>query len=294
MSAARRARHGALLLFVGVLALAPWISPHDPAEQYREYASLAPSCGTPCFLLGTDDLGRDVLSRVLHGGRLSLFAGVMAASLAVLLGGLLGALAGTASRWIDGAMSRCMDVLLALPWIYLLIGVRAALPLSLPPGETFLLTMALLGLLGIGAPFRQARQAVRAARASEPVRAARGLGAGSAYLLSRHLLPAALPGLGALWLMLVPTFVLAEVALSFLGLGIGEPAVSWGTVLAQLRQYPVLVSQWWMFAPILALVTFLALLPARVSWPDPGRFAQRMARPRAAVALDTPAEQRGR
>ncbi|MCU0758512.1 MAG: ABC transporter permease [Steroidobacteraceae bacterium] len=275
MSAAVTWRRVALLVLVATFVLAPALSPHDPAEQFRDHASRPPSCGSPCFPLGTDELGRDVLSRTLHGGQLSLSAGVGAASLAVLLGGLLGALAGAARRWLDLALSRVVDLLLALPWIYLLIGVRAALPLSVPSDRAYLLTMALLGVLGIGAPFRQARQAVRAARASEPVHAARGLGASERYLLTQHLLPAAVPGLAALWLMLVPGFVLAEVALSFLGLGIGEPAVSWGTVLAQLRDYPVLVSQWWMFAPVLALVAFLALLPVRGWSHDPGWLARR-------------------
>lgn len=258
-----------LLAFLLPFALAPWFSPHDPLRQYRDHAAEPPGCGSPCFPLGTDDFGRDVLSRLLHGGRMSLLAGLGASLAAVAIGGLLGVVAGYFGGVVDLLLAWPMDLLLALPWLYLLLAARAALPLSLPAETAVLLLMAMLALTGAGAPFRLSRQTVRAARAGDPVRAAAGLGASSWHLLRTHLWPAALPALRAQWLTLFPAFVLAEVSLSFLGLGAGDPAVSWGSILAPLRQYEVLTEQWWMLTPAAGLAIFLALLPApRLGWRD--------------------------
>ncbi len=237
---------------------APWISPHDPDTQYRESANLKPGCGHPCFLMGSDAFGRDVFSRTLHGGRTSLLAGAGATLLALLYGALLGAAAGLAPGIWDEMLSRPVDIVLSMPWFYLLLIVRAALPLSAAPGEVLAITMAAIGIAGAGAPFRVTRQKVRQCLESEPVRAAWGLGAGRWHVLRDHLLPAAMAPLQSMALTLFPQFVLAEVALSYLGLGPGEAIVSWGSVLAPLREYAVLTTQWWMFAPVLtlALVVF--------------------------------------
>ncbi len=258
-----------LTVFLLPFLLASWVSPHDPRRQYREHPGQPPRCGSPCFALGTDEFGRDVLSRVLHGGRLSLLAGLGASLLAVAIGGLLGGVAGYFGGWVDALAARPMDLLLALPWLYLLLAARAALPLALPSETALFLVMALLAVAGSAAPFRLSRQTVRAARGADAVRAAEGLGASPWYLLRAHLWPAALPALRTQWLALFPAFVLAEVSLSFLGLGIGDPAVSWGATLASLRKYEVLTSQWWMLSPAVVLAAFLGLLPApRLGWRD--------------------------
>ena len=247
--------------------LAGWLSPHDPRRQYREYAGRPPHCGSPCFALGTDEFGRDVLSRLLHGGRVSLAVGLGASFVAAALGGLLGAVAGYSGGWPDRLLCLPMHLLLGLPWIYLLLALRAALPLSLPPEGALVPVMLVLAVAGCAAPFRICRQTVRGALAAEAVAVSLGLGASRWYVLRRHLWPAALPALQAQWLTLFPGFVVAEVSLSFLGLGIGDPGVSWGSLLASLRQYPVLVSHWWMFSPALALAMLLSLLPApRLGW----------------------------
>jgi peptide/nickel transport system permease protein len=264
-----RRRSVVSVVFLSLFLLAPWIAPYDPLHQYRDQAGHPPSCGQPCFLLGSDELGRDVLSRLLHGGRLSLFVGLCASALAVCVGGLLGGIAGYFGGWTDQLLSRPVDLLLSLPWLYLLLALRAALPLSLPAETALLLLMLLLALAGAATPFRLSRQVIRAARDGEPVKAARGLGATHWYLLRAHLWPAAVPALRAQALTLFPSFVLAEVSLSFLGLGPGDPAVSWGGILASLRQYSVLTSLWWMFSPAVALAVFLLILPApRLGWRD--------------------------
>lgn len=250
-------------LYLLPFLLAGWLSPHDPSRQFRDHAGMAPGCSEPCFLLGTDDLGRDVLSRTLHGGRLTLFSAAGASIVAVLAGGLLGGAAGYFGGWIDALLTKPVDLLATLPWLYLLLAIRGVLPLSLPGEWAVPLVMGVLGIAGTGVPFRQARLQVLAAGRSDPVAAAEGLGARPWYLLRAHLIPAAAPALRATWASLFPAFVIAEVSLSFFGLGAGEPAVSWGSVLAELRRYPVLVSEWWLFAPAAALAGLLALLPPR-------------------------------
>jgi peptide/nickel transport system permease protein len=257
------------LIFLLPYLFADMLSPHDPLRQFRDHAAQPPSCaGELCFPLGTDEFGRDILSRLLHGGRLSLTAGLGASLLAVTLGGLLGCIAGSFGGWIDALLSRPADLLLSLPWLYLLLAARAALPLAMPTEFVLLLLMLLLGLAGAATPFRISRQTVASAKRSGPVKAALGLGASRWHILRAHLLPAARPPLVSCWLTLFPAFVLAEVSLSFLGLGVGDPAVSWGSILASLRQYPVLMSQWWIFSPAVALALFLAILPSggRLDW----------------------------
>ena len=240
--------------------LAGWVSPHDPLEQHREYAAVGPRCGEPCFLLGTDGFGRDVLSRVLHGGRVSLLAGMGAAAIALAVGGLLGTVAGSLRGWADAMVSRPVELLFTLPWLYVLLAARAALPLTMEAERVLYVTMGIVGLAGAGAPFRMARQSVIAARDGEAVRAAAGLGAGRWHIFRRHLLPAAYGPLAALGVVLAPQFTLAEVSLSFLGLGAGEPAVSWGSMLAELREYPALTRQWWLWAPAAALTVVTGVM----------------------------------
>jgi len=206
------------------------------------------------FLLGSDGLGRDQLSRLLHGGRISLFAGLLAASLSLGAGFLLGTLAGFYGRWVDAAIMRGADVFLALPWIYLLLGVRAFLPLHVPAGHAFLLLVALIGLVHWAWPARLVRAVVLSARERDFVLAARGFGASDAYLIRRHVAPQALGVLLTQAALLIPQYILAEVTLSFLGLGVAEPVPSWGNMLAALREYHVLASYWWMWLPAAALV----------------------------------------
>ena len=211
------------------------------------------------FALGSDGLGRDQLSRLLNGGRISLFAGLLAASLSLGAGFALGTLAGFYGRWVDAVVMRGAELFLALPWLYLLFAVRAFLPLHVSPEQAFLLLVAVIGLVDWARPARLVRGVVLSARERDFVLAARGFGASDFYLVRRHVAPQALGVLLTQAALLVPQYVLAEVTLSFLGLGVAEPAPSWGNMLAALRQYHVLASYWWMWAPgaTLALV-FLA------------------------------------
>ena len=211
------------------------------------------------FLLGTDGYGRDEFSRLLYGGRISLFAGLLATAISLSVGLVLGALAGYYAKWVDEAIMRTAEVFLSVPWLYLLLSVRAVLPLRIEPNQVFLLLILVLGIIGWARPARLIRGVVLSAKEREYVLAARGFGASDFYILRTHILPSAYAVAWTQTALYIPQYVLAEVTLSFFGLGVSEPAPSWGNMLAGLQQYFVLQSCWWMFAPALALVViFLA------------------------------------
>ncbi len=211
------------------------------------------------FLLGADGFGRDQLSRLLHGAQISLFAGLLATVISLGLGWVIGTLAGFYGGWVDAILMRCAEVFLALPWLYLLFAVRAVLPLHLPAPQAFLLLVLVIGLVDWARPARLVRGVVLSARERNYVLAARGFGAGDLYLIRRHIAPQTLGLVLTQAALLVPQYVLAEVTLSFLGLGVSEPVPSWGNMLAALQRVHVLTSYWWMWAPGLALVpVFLA------------------------------------
>ena len=207
------------------------------------------------FLFGSDGYGRDLYSRLLYGGQISLAAGLLAASLALGLGVVVGGLAGFYGGWVDEAFMRFAELFLALPWLYLLLAVRTSLPLHIDPAQAFLLLVAVLGLVGWARPARLIRGIVLSGKLREHVLAARAFGASDLYLLRRQVLPQAAGVVLTQFAVLIPQYILAEVTLSFFGLGVGEPVPSWGNMLAAAQQYEVLTSYWWMFLPAIALST---------------------------------------
>jgi peptide/nickel transport system permease protein len=208
------------------------------------------------YLLGSDAYGRDQLSRILYGGQVSLLAGLLGAGVTLFLGALIGLAAGYYGGWRDELLMRLAELFLALPWLYLLFALRAFLPLAVSPLEAFLLVVGVIGMVGWARPARLVRGVVLSVKERDFVRAARGFGASNIYLLRRHILPETASVLLTQAAILVPQFVLAEMTLSFLGLGVPEPMSSWGNLLATLQQYNVLVSYWWMYLPALAIVPF--------------------------------------
>jgi peptide/nickel transport system permease protein len=206
------------------------------------------------FLLGSDGYGRDQFSRLLFGGQISLFSGLLAAALALSLGLLCGSVGGYFGGLLDALLMRTSEVFLVLPWLYLLFAVRAFLPLRMSPAGTFLLLIAIIGAVGWTRPARLVRGIVLSTKERNYVLAARGFGASDWYLLRRHVLPQTRGVLLTQAAILIPQFILAEVTLSFLGLGVAEPVPSWGNMLSALQQYNVLSSYWWMIIPGLALV----------------------------------------
>jgi peptide/nickel transport system permease protein len=208
------------------------------------------------YLLGSDAYGRDQLSRILYGGQISLLAGLLGAGFTLFFGVLIGATAGFYGGWRDGLLMRVAELFVALPWLYLLFALRAFLPLSVSPVQAFFLIVLVIGAVGWARPARLVRGVVLSAKERDFVRAARGFGATDGYLLRRHILPETSSVILTQAAILVPQFVLAEMTLSFLGLGVPEPVPSWGSLLASLQQYSVLVSYWWMYLPALVIVPF--------------------------------------
>lgn len=206
------------------------------------------------FLFGTDDFGRDQLSRMLYGGRISLFAGLLGSATALLVGVLFGVLSGFYGGWIDSMTMRFAELFLALPWLYLLFGVRAILPLSIRTTDAFLLLVGVVGIVGWARPARLVRGIVLSAKERNFVLAAKAMGASDWHILRRHVLPQTYGIILTTAALLVPQFILAEVTLSYLGLGVGAPMPSLGNLLAELQKYSVLTFYWWMYMPAFALI----------------------------------------
>jgi peptide/nickel transport system permease protein len=186
------------------------------------------------YLLGADKFGRDRFSRLLMATRYSLFIGPLGALLASALGVLIGALAGYVGGWTDVVLMRAADVMLALPTLVLILAVRATFPPGLPPADAIKLLLILFLMLGWAEMARLARGLIMELRQREYVMAAVSLGCSTARVIFRHILPGAAISLAAQALLILPAFLLAETALSFLGVGLQEPEASWGKLLADL------------------------------------------------------------
>jgi peptide/nickel transport system permease protein len=310
MTARVRLALGALVLAHCAVLLAGYLAPYPYAEQHRDYPYAAPMRihfrglhpfvyglagdharvyplrlfpGTHrlfgvdgpgvVFLLGTDGFGRDVFSRLLYGARISLFTGLMAAAVSLGLGLLLGTAAGYYGGAVDQILMRGSELFLALPWLYLLLGIRAFLPLHISTLETVALLVVMIGCLGWVRPARLVRGVILSGKERAFVAAARGFGASDVYLIRRHLLPLTWGVILTQATVLIPRYVLAEVTLSFVGLGIGEPVPSWGNMLAEAREYSSVVSHFWLLAPGLALIpvllAYLALADAFLEADNP-------------------------
>lgn len=251
----------AALVALAVVALASllagWISSSSYSEQFRDAISAPPSARFP---LGTDDLGRDRFARLLYGTRVSLLLAPCAALLSTLIAAVVGGTAGLAGgRW-ERAVTAGIDLFLSLPWLFLLLAVRAALPLNTRPFTSVMITFALLGCLGWATPARVIRAGTRTLVNSDFLVQARASGISSARLFWRHLLPNLRPILLAQFWVSVPVFILSEANLGLLGLGVAEPLPSWGVLLRELENYSAVLQNPWMLAPVILLVGVVCCL----------------------------------
>jgi peptide/nickel transport system permease protein len=218
---------GFLLLLVLVSITAPWIAPYSPIVQDANLPLAEPDSA---HLLGTDDLGRDVLSRLIHGAPATLYASFLAVSIATLIGVPVGLLAGFRGGWIDDGISRFIDALLSFPAIVLAIAVTGALGIGLTNG------MIAVGIVFSPQIARLVRARALVVRQELYVDAARCLGASNARILWKHVLPNAIQPVIVQVTLLLAGALLAEASLSFLGLGIQPPNPSWGSMLARAYQ----------------------------------------------------------
>jgi peptide/nickel transport system permease protein len=214
----------------------------------------------PWFLLGGDTFGRDILSRLAIGARLSLGMALLSACLAIAIGAFVGASAGYAGGWVDAALMRVADFVIVLPGIYVVLALRGVLPLVLSPGEVFAALVAVLSLVGWPSVARGVRGIVVIERESEYAEAARALGAGFWRVTTRHLLPACRGFLLVQATVLVPAFLMAEATLSFVGLGFAAPTPSWGVMLRDAAAVQVVADTPWLLAPAAAIVATVLVI----------------------------------
>jgi peptide/nickel transport system permease protein len=248
----------ALLGLVVVASLAAgWIAPSSYSEQFRDAISAPPSARFP---LGTDELGRDRFARLLYGTRVSLLLAPAAALLSTLIAAVVGGTAGLAGgRW-EKIVTAGIDLFLSLPWLFLLLAVRALLPLNTSPVTSVMITFALLGCLGWATPARVIRAGTRTLVNSDFLVQARASGISGARLFWRHLVPNLRPILLAQFWVSVPLFILSEANLGLLGLGVAEPLPSWGALLRELENYTAVLANPWMLAPVILLVAVVCCL----------------------------------
>ena len=236
----RRLRQGLIVVLAAIFALSlfPGALTRAPYHlQFRDAVNAAPS---RTFPLGADDFGRDRLARLLYATRLSLLLAPAAALLAMLLAGVIGGAAGYLGGWCDRIATRAIDLTLSLPWLFLLITVRALLPLNVSPLASVTITFALLGLLGWASPARVVRAGVRALRQSDVIAQAKACGCRNTRLLAVHILPLLRPVFTAQFCVTVPVFILSEANLSLLGIGVADPLPSWGNLLREMQSQPAL------------------------------------------------------
>ncbi|WP_233237027.1 ABC transporter permease [Bordetella sp. LUAb4] len=241
---------GLLLIIVLVAVFAPWIAPHDPLQQNIAYRLDPPSAD---YWLGTDSYGRDVLSRLIHGARVSLLVGFVAILIAMSIGASLGILAGYVGGLLDQFIMGLVDVLLSFPTLLLGLMVAAMLGASL---ENLIIAIAITEI----APFvRVARAPTIALKQRDFVEAGRALGFGPFRLMSVHILPNMISDvvvLGSLWMA---SAIRTEASLSFIGLGVPPPAATWGAMIRE--GFENILDAWWLtvFPSIAILLTVLAL-----------------------------------
>jgi len=241
---------------------ADFLAPHAYSEQFRQHANERPS---RTFPLGTDELGRDRLSRLLEGTRISLLCAVIAASIATSAAAAIGLVAGYFGGWVDEMAGLLADLFLSLPWLFALLSLRALLPLNTSPWVSLAATFLLLATVGWAPSARVIRANVASLRNSGSIVHARAYGCGRTRLLWFHMLPNLKPVLAAQFWILVPTFILTEANLGVLGLGINEPVPSWGNMLAELQNYQRIPEEPWILAPAVLLVMVVGSLQLVVS-----------------------------
>jgi peptide/nickel transport system permease protein len=242
----RAAIAGAIILAVEIILAvgAPVFAPYNPLEQDFSVALAAP---TRAHLFGTDDVGRDLLSRVIHGARISLSVGLIAVGIGSVAGVILGVVAGFYGGLIDTALLRCMDVLLAFPGILLALAVVAVL------GPGLYNVMIAVGIGGIPAYTRLARASTLSVRERDYVLAARATGCPNGRIMGRYILPNVIPPVIVLATLGIAGAILTAAGLSFIGVGAQPPSPEWGAMLSLGRQY--LQRAWWVtFFPGLAIM----------------------------------------
>ncbi len=233
-----------IMIIILLAIFAPWIAPYQEAEQ-----DLTARLQAPCMahLFGTDELGRDVFTRILYGSRVSLIIGIVPTLISLAVGIVMGLLSGYFGGWVDYLIMRIADVMLSFPSLLL------AMVIMYTFGNSMYDIFLALALIGWASVARVVRSHTLSLRESEYVEAARSIGVGKLSIMVRHILPNCIPSLIVLFTLNVPASILSESTLSFLGIGVQPPAASWGLMVNQSRQF-LFRMPWLALAPSLSIM----------------------------------------
>lgn len=243
-----------LCVVVVAAVAAPLIAPHDPTLQSLRLRLKPPiwqAGAEPGYWLGTDALGRDILSRMIYGARISLIVGVFTVLLQGAIGVLVGLLSGYYGRWVDNVLMRIADVQQSVPFLILAVALAAVVQPSL---TNIILVLGVSGWVTYG---RVVRSQVLSVREFEFVEASRALGSSHPRIIIRHILPNVLPSITVIGTLTVSTMILAEASLSFLGMGVPPPTPTWGGMVADGRNY---ISTAWWVSVLPGVLIFLTVL----------------------------------
>jgi peptide/nickel transport system permease protein len=275
----------------------PWLLVSRLEQRYEQDRSRAVSLtwfsggklirssmtSAPLMLFGADSFGRDVFGRLLYGARTSLALAVTATIGALLIGALIGAIAGMAGSNIDDFLMRLAELMIVLPTVYVVLVLRAALPLVLAPRVVFGLLAAIFALVGWPFVARGVRGIVASEKRREYAVGAQSLGAGRARLLFRHLLPACSGFIAVQATLLVPAFIVAEATLSYVGLGFSDPVASWGSMLRDASDIVAITEFPWTLAPAGAIFIVVLGFNLIVQSPVPAMGAREAAKSRSPI-----------
>lgn len=216
--------------------------------------------GDPMYLLGADRLGRDMLSRVIYGARISMTIGLVGVAFSLILGILLGGISGYFGGWIDNLIQRLIEFLQSLPSIPLWIGLSAAIPVDIPPLQVYFFITIILSVTGWTGLARVVRGKFYALKTEDFVKAARLDGCSPLRIIFRHMVPSFLSHIIAVITLAIPGMILAETSLSFLGIGLRPPVVSWGVLLQEAQNIRSISQAPWLFWPgVCVVIAVLAL-----------------------------------
>ncbi|MGL4280764.1 MAG: ABC transporter permease, partial [Albidovulum sp.] len=206
------------------------------------------------FLLGTDRLGRDVLSRIIYGARISLTIGLLGVTMSFVLGIVIGGIAGYRGGWFDAVIQRVIEVLQSIPSIPLWMALAAIIPVTWSPIFVYVCITVILGMLDWTGLARAVRSKLLALREEDYVLAARLMGAGSARIIGKHMIPGFMSHLIASATLTIPGMILGETALSFLGIGLRPPITSWGILLTEARSVNIIALYPWLMLPVVPVI----------------------------------------